>query len=73
MRSPVSGSIASGRRPRWKQNIFPCTRYDGRPSSESSFVVSGMASASSSRSAIVATEGVCQGSDEFPRRPGSYV
>ena len=48
------GSTASGRRLRWKQNIFPCTKYDGRPSSETSFVACGSASASSSRSAIVA-------------------
>src|SRR2546423_1036640 len=53
-RSPVSGSTASRRRPRWKQKSLPCTRYAGRPSSESSFVVCGRPSASSSRSAIVA-------------------
>src|ERR687891_163939 len=53
-RSPVSESTASGRRERWKQYIFPCTRYDGLPSGETSFVVCGIDSASSSRSAIVA-------------------
>src|SRR5262249_35338208 len=55
MRSPVSGSTASGRRLRWKQNILPWTRYDGRPSSETSLVAWGRASAIASRSAIVAT------------------
>src|SRR5205085_4863999 len=60
-RSPVSGSTASGRRLRWKQNILPCTRYDGRPSSETSFVACGRESASSLRSAIVATAMILAG------------
>src|SRR5262249_48664087 len=57
-RSPVPGSTASGRGPRWKQYIFPWTWYEGLPS-DSSFVVSGISIASSSRSAIVATQELC--------------
>src|SRR5262249_9265164 len=67
-RSPVAGSTASGRRPRWKQYIFPWTWYEGRPS-DSSFVVSGIAIASSSRSAIVATPELCQVRPGYNGRP----
>src|SRR6187551_2267986 len=60
IRSPVFGSSASGRLLRWKQNILPCTWYEGRPSSETSFVTCGIASANASRSAIVAIGLLCQ-------------
>src|SRR5262245_22146154 len=60
IRSPVFGSTASGRCPRWKQKSLPCTWYDGRPSSETSFVTCGIARASLSRSAMVATTALCQ-------------
>src|SRR5262245_47455748 len=60
IRSPVFGSTASGRSPLWKQKSFPWTWYEGRPSSETSFVACGMANASASRSAMVAMRLLCQ-------------
>src|SRR3954451_8608872 len=64
----TSSKGASFRHSRWKQNIFPLTRYDGRPSS-SSFAVPGSASASSSSCFMVAMTGVLYalGADQHRR------
>ena len=58
-RPPASESTASGRGLRCQQKTLPWTAYEGRPSSETPLVACGIASASSSRSRIVAMPQVC--------------